>query len=81
MKVEEIIEMYGEGGDDSSITVQLTNQEGKTISVGFGEGEPEDMFLFRDLSDAYNLVDFAKFAYLAGKNGEDWDFEQILEKD
>lgn len=81
MKVEETIEMYGEDGDASSITVQLTNKEGKTISVGFGEGEPEDMVLFRDLSDAHDLVDFAKFAYLAGKNGEDWDFEQIVEED
>lgn len=35
------------------------------------------MYLFRDLSDAYSLVSFAKMAYEAGKRGESFDLEEI----
>lgn len=78
MKVIETTEFYGEEGA-SKITVELICDNGEKESVGFGEGELEDMYLFRDLSDAYSLVDFAKLAYEAGKRGESFDLEQISE--
>lgn len=80
MKVIETTEFYGEEGA-SKITVELICDNGDKESVGFGEGEPEDMYLFRDLSDAYNLVSFAKTAYEAGKRGEQFDLQYVEEKD
>lgn len=80
MKVLETIERYGEDGD-SRITVLLTDDNDKKFKVSFGEGEPEDMYLYRDLSDAYGLVDFAKLAFEAGKRGESWEFEEVIQED
>ena len=40
----------GEYGEDSSLEVSIQTKTYKG-SVGFGEGEPEDMSLCRDLSD------------------------------
>lgn len=87
MVVTEIIEMYSKDGEDSRITVELITEHREIdgnqsmTSLSFGEGEPEDMVLCRDLSDAYNIVEFAKLAYEAGKRGEDWEFTQQIIKD
>lgn len=49
-------------------------------SVEFSEGEPEDMNLGRDLSDAYTLVNLIKLAYECGKRGEEFNLEEVKEK-
>lgn len=37
------------------------------------DDEPEDSNLGRSFSDCYNIVDLMHQAYLAGKNGEEFD--------
>lgn len=56
--------------------VNTLNNEKK---VFFREGEPEDMTLGRDLSDAYDIPDMLIMAYEAGKNGEDLIIEELTE--
>ena len=56
--------------DDSPCKTEVITNTGSE-SVQFGSGEPEDMSLTRDLSDAFNIVDLCKLAYEAGKRGED----------
>ena len=80
MIVTETTEKYGEEGD-SKIIVELLCDNGDETSVSFGEGEPEDMYLFRDLSDAYNLVHLVTLAYEAGKRGEDFKLIEVVEDD
>lgn len=67
-----IIATYpNEGEDDGghmSLSLQTNDYKG---SVGFGAGEPEDMTLYRDLSDALNIEEMLIAAYNAGKNGEE----------
>ena len=81
MKITETHEFNNRDHEDASnITIEVkTNDSYKSISIG--EGEPEDMYLFRDLSDAYSIVDLIKLAYQAGKKGEEFDYEFIEEKD
>jgi len=43
---------------------------GKIKYLSFGRGEPEDMSLARDLSDAFHIKDLLLLAYQAGKAGE-----------
>ena len=82
MKVKETHEFYNSDHDDASqISIELVRDNGEKQSVGFGEGEPEDMYLFRDLSDAYSLYDLVKLAYEAGKAGEPFEYELIEERD
>lgn len=81
MKLVEITEMYNEDGEASRVTVEIENDKGEKESLSFGEGEPEDMYLFRDLSDAYSIVNFAKMCFQAGKDGEELTIESIEEKD
>lgn len=38
-------------------------------------GEPEDNTFYRDLNDAYSLLDLIKVTYEAGKKGEELIFE------
>lgn len=74
-----IIEHYPDEedwGQYAGVSTQITTNEG-TQSVGFYGGEPEDMTLDRDLSDAWNVVELLKLAYNAGKNGEELEIEQI----
>ena len=70
----------GERGDTGHIEIELTTELGKT-SCSFGEGEPEDMTLNRDLSDAFNISDMLIMAYEAGKRGEELEHEFIDESD
>ena len=37
-----------------------------------GAGEPEDMYISRDLSDALVVVNLMEQAYLCGKRGDDF---------
>jgi len=66
--------------EDRRIRIKIETETSKQ-SVSFGRGEPEDMSLSRDLSDAYSISDLIKEAYEAGKRGEDWTFNQVEEKD
>ena len=82
MKITETHEFYNSDHTDASnveIEIQFDNSEKRTISIG--EGEKEDMYLFRDLSDAYNISDALIAAYNAGKNGEKLSYELIEERD
>ena len=47
----------------------------KTFSIG--SGEPEDMYLFRDLSDALDVPELMEMAYNAGKNGESFKIVSV----
>ena len=81
MKVIETTSRFGEDGADSNIKLELVCDNGDKESVSFGEGEPEDMYLFRDLSDAYSLFRLVKIAYEAGKRGEEFIYEELTEED
>jgi len=62
-------------------TLEIETESGIKKSISFNEGEPEDMSFGRDLSDVFNISDLVKAAYEAGKAGEEYHFEYILEKD
>ena len=81
MKVIETHEFNNsDHGEVSQVTVEVITNDGKD-SVSIGEGEPEDMTLFRDLSDAYFISNLIQLAYQAGKNGEEFEYELIEEKE
>ena len=50
------------------------NIDGKCVFT-LWEGEPEDMCLWRDLSDVLNIPALMKMAYDAGVAGEKFDLE------
>lgn len=80
MKVVETHEYYNSDHDGvSNVIVELIRDNGEKESVSIGEGEPEDMYLFRDLSDAYSISDLVKMAYEAGKAGEEFEYDFIEE--
>jgi len=82
MKVIETHEFYNSDHDDASeVTVKVIRDNGESKSVSIGEGEPEDMYLFRDLGGAYSISDLVEMAYEAGKSGESFEYELIEEKD
>lgn len=81
MKVIETHEFYNSDHDDASrVTVKIETID-DAGEVSFGEGESEDMYLFRDLSDAYSISDLLKIAYDAGKSGEEFEYELVEERD
>ena len=64
-----VVTRMGEYDSEARIEVEIESKEGKkTFSIG--EGEPEDMYLFRDLSDALSVPDMIRLAYEAGRSGE-----------
>jgi hypothetical protein len=65
-------------GGSMSLSLQTDSYKG---SVSFGAGEPEDMTLYRDLSDALGIEDMLIAAYNAGKNGEELIVEYENEDD
>ena len=67
-------------GEREGVETMVITNEG-TKSVEFRGGEPEDMIIGRDLSDAWNIKDLLVMAYNAGKNGEDLEIEQVTEED
>lgn len=58
--------------NESSCTTEVIRDNGEQKSVYFGNGEPEDMTLNRDLNDAFFIHKLIKLAYDAGKEGEDF---------
>jgi hypothetical protein len=65
---------------EENLLTLLETQEGR-IEASFGHGEPEDMFLYRDLNDAYSIRKMLEMAYNAGKAGEILEIEEITERD
>ncbi len=59
---------YGEERGQYGATIKTETYSG---GASFGSGEPEDMTLGRDLSDAYDIPTMLREAYLAGKRGEE----------
>ena len=55
-------------------------KDGETIFNVFDD-EPEDSNLGRSFTDCYNVHDLLKMAYEAGKNGEEWEFNEELTSD
>jgi len=71
----------GEDDVDRRVEVVLYNEEGERLnSVSIGEGEPEDMKLFRDLSDAYTIYDLVRDTYEYGRKGIEIKFESKTEE-
>ncbi len=54
--------------------------DGKDV-LKISEGEPEDMVLYRDLEDVYEIPDLLKLAYEAGKNGDDFEILESIYSD
>ena len=52
--------------------------EGKE-SLSFYDGEPEDNSLSRNFNDVYKITDLLRRAHDAGKNGEPFTIQYILE--
>lgn len=65
-----VTEDIWEDGYEGCLTTKIETGEGSK-SVSFGSGEPEDMNLIRDLSDAYSIKHMLVMAYHAGINNED----------
>jgi hypothetical protein len=82
MKITKITRMSNEYGYEmeSCLTTLIETQKGK-LSASFGNGEPEDMTLGRDLSDAYSIEDMLVMAYEAGKSGEELEIDSITENE
>ena len=81
MKIKETYSYHGEEPSEvSHISITLYTDY-STQSISIGEGEPEDMYLFRDLSDAYHIADAIRLAYEAGRRGEEFEYEFIEDKD
>lgn len=79
MKIEILREEaeYYPGTDlDETIYISL-NTKIDCFHISFGKGQPEDMTLARDLSDAYKIPNMLKAAYEAGLRGESLE---IIEK-
>jgi hypothetical protein len=57
---------------EGRMDITIETSEG-SVSAEFGRGEPEDMCLARDLSDAFRIKKMLLLAYEAGKKGEDCD--------
>lgn len=65
-------------GQYEGVETIITTNEG-TESVSFAGGEPEDMSIGRDLSDAWSIKDILIMAYNAGKNNEILEIEEETE--
>lgn len=57
--------------DNFTLIAENDKQESRRFSVG--AGEPEDMFIFRDLNDVLDVPELMKMAYEAGKAGEKFE--------
>ncbi len=50
--------------------IKIERDDGKTLSLDFGDGEPEDATLQRDMNDVYLITTAMKWAYEAGASGQ-----------
>ncbi len=65
------IEQWGNGCQNSGISITLEKADGEKLNVSFSDGEPEDMIIARDLNDATRIKYLIEAAYEAGKNNEE----------
>lgn len=78
MKIVQRFKEDDEYMEDAAVQLEVTNAEGKkVVDLYVGTPCPEDANLYRDLNFVYDIADWLKAAYEAGKNGE--DFESIEE--
>ena len=77
-----IIEKHylGEYDEIKRLEISFVSAEWVT-KISFGEGEPEDMTLNRDLRDAFDISNLLKAAYKAGENQEGFEFVKELHQD
>lgn len=74
-----LITIYDDGAPDheyDNFTIEATNDNGETQGFSIGSGEPEDMYLFRELGDALTVPELMRMAYEAGKAGEEFEIEE-----
>lgn len=64
-----------------NFVLKAINDKGEHKTFSIGAGEPEDMYLFRDLSDALSVPDLMYMAYEAGKNGESFEVMEVDSED
>lgn len=50
--------------------------EKQAFNLSFSDGEPEDASLARDFNDVYDIPKLLQAAWLAGKNGEEFNIEE-----
>jgi len=74
MKVEEY---YAEGDDgyNSSLEIRI---DGESVFL-IGTPKLKDAHLNEDLKDCFEITNFMKRAYDAGKKGEPYDYKYIVE--
>ena len=58
------------------ITILLENNKGEQLDLRFCDGEPEDNTLSRNFGDCYIITDLVRMAYEAGKNGEEFEYDE-----
>jgi len=81
MKVIETHEYNNSDHEDvSGVEISIVTDTDKE-SFSLSEGEREDMYFFRDLSDVLSITGLLKLAYEAGKRGEAWEYEFIDESE
>jgi hypothetical protein len=64
---EEKLEDYDYRG---AVEYEITDDEGKKLTLSFFDGEPEDSNLSRDFNDVYSIGDLINLAFWAGERGE-----------
>ena len=68
--------MSGDEDVDRRVEVSLVDDHYKKVaSVSFAEGEPEDMKLHRNLSDAYGILGLVEHVYKLGLAGVEVTFD------
>jgi len=68
-------------GENSDYMATLIIKVDGKERINVYPGEPEDSFLERDLSFAYDIVPLMEEAYNAGKNGQPFEITRKEEKD
>lgn len=72
---------YEEGGDDNDwrdhFTLIAKNDKDEIKEFSVGAGEPEDMYINRDLNDVLGIPQLMLMAYEAGRTGEKFELEKV----
>ncbi|WP_298833760.1 hypothetical protein [uncultured Planococcus sp.] len=65
--------------DEDEMRAGLTLEIDGKMMFNVRDGESEDRLLFRDFHDCYAIKELLKYAYEAGKAGEEFEIEVIKE--
>ena len=79
--VEMTVRTWGDGYEGSGVETQLKWEDGSTMSVEFSDGESEDMYIARDLSDAEKIWQLIQAAYQAGIDGQELKIVHVQDED